>query len=335
MITPDDQPTIERIARQLRDGRVAFLLGSGASAASRLPVGNALSISLIREIVGNAAPQKELERLASLYPLEAIGSAFRTVTDAPFLQQLIRGTYTTDVQPTAVHDHLRYFADRRYIDRIYTTNFDTLIERAISETRTLSITDSNFDQMYDRNDVARFPVIHLHGTADSTPLIAEDDTYRLETPLGRLFAADLVTKYFVFIGYSMNDVDLRSVHLATLSLLGGTSSQAKRQYAVHPAKTDSERLLSEKVWAGRSITYICASADDFASQLRDHVENERQIHLTKAILIKTGRDPNDPNQIAELHKQVEATIAGHSANSVIDAYEMIARTVGVDGVREI
>ena len=287
---------LKQLASQVTERKVQILCGAGMSKGSGLPLASDLATMMVGEIIEGDRPHSpypgHLKSLANKYPIEAIAEAYVQQMDEPRLRGLIaeelgRGTSNWHKG----HFTLEALLNEGYIDRVYTTNFDTLIEEVFT-VRGFPITDQNIDELHEVFKKKRVPVFHLHGTIDSKCLIAESETYFLDTPLSRIMMADMVTHWFVWIGYKLNDIDLRTIYLSMHEVLS-RKGIAKKPYVVHPLELEkenqsSEWRLADKVWSARHATFIPGKAEQFLPALLYQVRRKDLDSLAEEIIAKKG-----------------------------------------------
>ena len=141
-----------RLSKSIVAEEICFLFGAGMSKASGLPLARDLAIMMVGELLNGKRPRKpwpnNLAKLADTYPAEAIAEAYVKVTDKPHLKA---GLVAEELGQGSgeIHDGhhaLEHLASQGYIDRVYTTNFDTLIEDAFDQ-RGFTIGDNNVDDI--------------------------------------------------------------------------------------------------------------------------------------------------------------------------------------------
>src|SRR5258706_345430 len=161
---------LRRLARFVYERRLRFLFGAGMSFKSGMPLAAKLSDKLLGEMfLLNGSPDP---KLVSAYPVDAIAEAYLTKFDEASLFDIINTTYSVSGNLHEGHFALQLLADQGYLGRVYTTNFDTLLEEAFS-TRGATITDSTIDALIRLEEDNRVPILHLHGAVHSAPKIIE------------------------------------------------------------------------------------------------------------------------------------------------------------------
>lgn len=301
---------IEDIAKLVRKRQVRFLCGAGMSRGSSIKLFSTLASEMAREIVPGVKDfeEKDFERILYSYPPEAIAQAYIDDYGSSSLKNMLRESFgRLDAKTNEGHKVLQYLVNNGYIDRVYTTNFDDLIEKAFNgagEGHTVSITDDDVDRIDCVINQRQIPVIHLHGTINSQCLITERETYTFNTKLAHILMADMIQNGFVLIGYSMKDTDLRSLYFSLRDLLK-PKGLAKRTYAVLPLELDKEWewVVADKVWGGRGIKIIPMKAEEFLPYLRRRIELQRSDEIIPQLKKKMGVDERELNEkIEQLEK---------------------------------
>lgn len=329
---------INEIALHLSKRKVEFLCGAGMSRASKLPLASDISAALASRLI--SSDPNSIRELSTKYPLEAIAEAFQKANEPPALKQLIEETL--NARTALIHDGhraLESLASRGYINSIYTTNFDNLLEQPSFSTKAISITDSNVDSIVTNRSPNTIYILHLHGTVDTKCLITESQTYSLETPLSLLFKADIVTKWFVWIGYSLSDPDLRTIYLSMRDMLRSKELHRK-PFVVHPLESEDlddrnrhnlEWHLANKVWDARGATFLPGKAEIFLPALVEKVRRIDADKLVDLIIKKRAENPDNPRVEEKDSIWLEArNIAQKSElGDDIQAVEVLAEREGV------
>lgn len=331
---------LNQVADLLISRKIQFLCGAGMSKKSGLKLAEDLTKRMIGEILeGKKAPTPSpeyIKAISSKFPFEAIAEAYLRETDQSRLRQLIieeTGSGTGIVH--SGHEALEYFAGEEWIDRIYTTNFDDLLERAFRD-RSKPLTDRNADELPVSLRRQRIPVIHLHGAAseEADCLLAESQTYALSTPLAHFMMADMVSNWFVWVGYGLADVDLRTIYLSTQSMLR-RKGLVKNPYVVHPLESKgddrkSEWRLADKVWKARGVVFIPGKAEDFLPALQAQARRTLAQSLARKIIKAQRGDPSDAEQINAIWEKARTLSVRSRLGNEIDAMRTLAREFGID-----
>jgi hypothetical protein len=288
IVGPDESTTtqnnITRIAKELLSGRIGFLFGSGMSTPSGGINGKDLAYRLIKDglfpgIPSSVALESSLREVASKYPLEAIAAGVRidqTFQSAGFTKMLREVSFPNG--PPAQHDGHRelakIIAKIRTIRMLFTTNWDSLLEEAVGQGQALEVSAKNQDKyIFDIEDhkLKNVLVIHLHGTFDD-PIICENEVMNVDTSLYQLFMGELMTKCFVFVGYSLSDPDTRAIYYRVSDILTRVHKDfGKTTYIVSPPSNEEDRLVSDCIWEARHATYIPLGAEEFFVSLNSAI----------------------------------------------------------------
>ena len=172
-----------QIAGQIRNKAVSFFFGAGMSSAapSTIPTGAALGSEIVTRLFPQRVDKENAMRLASAFPLEVLAEALaqdniqlRTGLDELLTKQVAVAEFDT---PDA-HKALAGLAP--YLTRIYTTNFDKLIERAFGD-GCISVADSNdLPRVADAERREVPAILHVHGVEPGPYLITESDLLAIE-----------------------------------------------------------------------------------------------------------------------------------------------------------
>lgn len=308
---------IKSLARLVFEKQVIFLCGAGMSKGSKLPLADHLRAEMVQVFLdqnGQIDP-KESSLVANSFPLEAIAGAYELEYGDDRLLGLLREKYRTASSPLHDgHKALEELATAGYINKVYTTNFDDLIEKAFAEPagRGVSVTDSDANYVHRAMREGKFPVIHLHGKIDEeagNPLITEKKTYQLDTPLARLLMADMVTHSFVLVGYSLSDPDLRSIYFSMNAILSRGAGLAKKPYVVHPLRNvgsaveSLELHFTSRLWDARNMTYLPLTAEEFLPTLAMEVDRVLCDDFAKQIASQNGLDPENPGHVDKVWEE--------------------------------
>lgn len=97
---------------------------------------------------------------------------------------------------------------------IYTTNYDRIIERAFDLRNAAYYTIANLDDIDSAPADTTTQIVKLHGTFDDdASLVLTETSYfdrlEFESPIDIKMRADILGKTLLFIGYSLNDINIR------------------------------------------------------------------------------------------------------------------------------
>ena len=204
---------IETYVQAIRDQNAAVFAGAGVSIPAGLVNWKDLLKSIAREIGLDVKKEEDLVTLAQFHVNERRGR--HGVTQALIHEFASRGKLTEN------HKLLAALPIRSY----WTTNYDTLIEQALRAAGRLpdvKITVENLATTLPRRDAV---VYKMHGdiSLPDKAVVTKDDYEAYDTDrhlFSTALQGDLVSKTFLFIGFSFNDPNLSYI-LSRIRLLLG------------------------------------------------------------------------------------------------------------------
>jgi hypothetical protein len=216
---------LEEFAQMINPRQTALLLGAGASIPSGAPSAAELSRRLARALTGSIS--------ADSYRLTEICSTLERQHGRQALAEAVRDNLQ-DLTPTGALQLLPTFDWYR----IYTTNFDDLVEQVYRAAGTaLTIRKSNFD--FSRTVVSeRLELFKIHGcmTEDAgfghqTRMLLTESDYEeydeFRQASFRALESDVLTKDILIIGQSLADEHLRDIVRESLRLAGKSGAQGR------------------------------------------------------------------------------------------------------------
>ena len=260
----------DELLEAYRTGRLMLFVGAGVSANLGLPDWNAL-IGRIAEELGYDpkifATYGTPLALAEFYK-KKMGSlgALRSWMDRAWHNS------GTDITKSDIH---RLIAQGNF-PKIYTTNYDRWLENAHD---TFGV---DYDKIKSVADLVRLTegrrqIIKLHGDFDLEDSIVLDETsyfkrLDFDTPLDIKLRADVLGSSVLFIGYSLNDINIRLLFYRLTEMWGSSSLATARPKSYvftnrpNPVAKEVlshwgiEMLVSEEDAPGKALT-------DFLQQL--------------------------------------------------------------------
>ncbi len=300
------------IAASLTRAQLGLLIGAGMSTESTVPAGDALARRMMRRAVLGEDQEDNvdhcaLDALAASYPFEAILQLLASRLQYHDLSRwLLAKAPLENAQPAGAHLKLRELYDlqpHQFPRTLFTTNFDSLIEKAFNRDRDPAnplarcLTSANISDLPDAREKRQVVVCHLHGCVEYSDSIVAGEQVQatLEGPIYDLLRAALATDIFVLVGYSMRDTDLRRVFFDIQRIAKTRSGLKKRTFAVSPAEggprnARSEWTIARDIWEQRHIEHIAAGAGDFFSTLFDTVDNVVLARMGRQVASALGKD---------------------------------------------
>lgn len=265
---------------QANPGVFALLLGSGVSRAARVPTGWEVTLDLMRKLAvsqgATADPDPEAwyqEKYGEApdYSLLLNGLA-KTASER---QQLLRSYWEpTEAekrdgfkQPTEAHRSIAWLVSNGYVRVIVTTNFDRLLETALTEAGVVPTVISTADQIAGALPLVheRCVVIKLHGDyLDTRILNTPAELAKYPAPTKKLLARVLDEFGLVVCGWSAEwDPALRAA-------LEGAPS---RRFSIYWTSVGAPADRAAKLIQRRGASQIeIEGADSFFSKLKAQVE---------------------------------------------------------------
>lgn len=198
---------ITELAQLVRDRRVVLFAGAGLSAPLGLPTWSELIAHMAQDLGYDPAvlvqPGVNYLTVAEYYVLEKNIGPLRSWMDRKWLVD------DAALSASKVHNQI---VDLDF-PFIYTTNYDRNIERAFE------LRGRQFDKIASVVDIGRASsdrphIVKFHGDFDNdgSIVLAESryfERLRFEHPLDIKFRADVLGRSILFVGYSLNDLNMR------------------------------------------------------------------------------------------------------------------------------
>jgi DeoR/GlpR family transcriptional regulator of sugar metabolism len=213
----------------------------------------------------------------SLSPLEDIAQFYEGYHKSEDLIDIIKVFYGQKKASIKLHQDLWSLPN---IQWIYTTNYDCLIEEAIKRPIQEPIVITDFSSANIRNiDPTRRVVFKLHGCAKRSNrreefVITRNDYlgYSYQRTLEMLKTLyDISTKIFLFIGYSLKDLNMRYI------ITEANRIANVRSYAVLADTSKAEA----KYWKDLNVTLIYMNADEFLKDVFQSFHIDESEYITK------------------------------------------------------
>lgn len=285
MLTTREQ-VISQFSDALSKGRGAFFVGSGISKESRLPDWDELLRSYSYNIY-SVAKNRPLPLVAQYIVTESMGNDFA-------LKSFIAGKLST--RHIANNKFLCQIAKSK-INKIWTTNYDTLIEDSLGHTKcTVNVGDHNIDKGPEQDTIE---IIKMHGCRKSIDhmILTQDDydffPYNNPNTCRRLLS-DMSESLFLFIGYGFRDHNIHNVLRASQ---WQDRTHVKRHFLITKKCNDEPEL--QKLWEKDLIRYgiyvlYINEYDDLEDILKEIALKSRGSRI-----YVTGSHKNEKNLIAE------------------------------------
>lgn len=300
MPADDIQPPYPLIREELESGMVVPFLGAGASRAAPgvaggrvLPTAADLSEHLAKTTSFPSQDPRDREDLAK------VSSYFAELNGRKLLRRQLRSHLAVSATPAALHEYLAQLPGHRLI---ITTNYDTLLEQALTDAgKPFHLVVHPIERDDWRGSVLWWPpgaekpetpatnlldidldsntvVYKMHGTVSTSAsewdnfVITEDDYVDFlsqmsggNSAIPAIFQAHFRERNFLFLGYSLSDWNLRVI-LNNLS----RHLQAEGRGADFAAWAIQRKpsLFERKLWGKRNVEIFDQEIEEFIMQLR-------------------------------------------------------------------
>lgn len=199
--SPEIEAFIRDFAADVSKGTAAVFAGAGMSKASGFVDWPELLRDIAEELQLNVDRERDLISVAQ-YHVNSRGGSTK-------LAKKILEEFGQHAEPGEVHDLLAQLP----IDTYWTTNYDDLIERALAKEYKVADVKHNVEQLRMTRPKRDAVVYKMHGDAsDASKAViykAQYETYyRTHSSFVTALSGDLVSKTFLFIGFSFTDPNL-------------------------------------------------------------------------------------------------------------------------------
>lgn len=229
---------IDDFSESLVNNSGVFFIGSGISAPSGFPTWKKLLEPLVKDLNFCISDADDLAEIAQYIVNEYSGNK------GPLLSKLI-SVFNTKKEINVYHEILA----RTNVKKIWTTNFDLLIENAFNSysiENEIKTNDNDFIKVGKKKYVQ---IIKMHGCVNRNPedivFIQEDyeDFFVNKPAIARQLQSDLLNNSFLFIGYSFGDVNLKNVLIETRRL---SNRMTRSHYLIQ--KKDKVNIKKQELW---------------------------------------------------------------------------------------
>ncbi len=250
--------TFQHISELIRKNECVFFIGAGISHTDAdFPSGN-----MLKEILA-----KELNLNPSHFTLPSLASKYQAQFDRVRLITLFRDNLDKriDINKKGVCKILKKIC-KLPITTIITTNYDNLIE-SVFEAKQNVINVIKTDKQIStwREDCVQLLKIHGDFSVDPDKIVITNEDYSAYINNYKSMIIKLQdlfnTKNIIFLGYSLNDVNFKSIHHIVVENLGGLK---RKCYAF-----SRDRLPEKEIedWHMQNLDILNSEAYDFVKEL--------------------------------------------------------------------
>jgi tetratricopeptide (TPR) repeat protein len=274
-----DEEFLKEIVSLFRESRLNVFCGAGISSAppSNLPLANELKLNIVTRLVGHERSQMLANQLDKI-PLELVIEIIDENSSRfiPALARLFHGT-----QPNRNHLFLARLMAMAHLQTVMTTNFDTMLEKAIGGQSTLNFMVYSTEDAFSSiklNDLSLPSIIKIHGTADDVASI-RSTVQEIAMPGKSEARKNAISLFFqetqksiLVLGYGAGDEFDINPSLRSLTSL---SREAKIYFVKHQARDIFEmRPLADPFSNFNGASILC-NTDRLITELKAELLSER------------------------------------------------------------
>lgn len=254
----------ESLIKLIRKEEVSLFIGAGFSIEASAP-----SVSQLKELILNDFDDEDLKKqhtdddlaeLSSFYVNElCVGSRNQLIS-------LLKKAF--EFTPSCMDDHKK-LAHIPHISKIFTTNYDTLLEDSY-QPKDINVVRTDKDCTYLENPISIFKV-HGDFTDPNSVIITSDDYEKFNgswpnQAMWNLVKTEFLTKHILFIGYSLEDDNILQV---IQSISESVNDNQKSMFLIAPGINIQKQQRLKKM----HVKYYDAYAKDFLAELTKELEN--------------------------------------------------------------
>lgn len=282
---------IDEMGAALVRGEGALFLGSGISAASGLPDWLGLMQKIAQTLGLDLTSSDDLAKVAQYVINSDNGNR------GPLIGRLRRALLQSEIRQNDYHAAI----SRTNVATIWTTNFDTLLERIFATMRfAVRANDADLTGGVRECDIE---LLKIHGCIDrSKPdeLILTQEDYEnfsaTRPALTERLRQDLIHNSILFAGYSYRDPNIATVLVEARRLASGAT---REHFFIAKREADPESNIRQKLWHDdlRRFGIRTAFIDNY-QQLTDALNRLALVSRGKSVFI-TGSHTTSDNEMAE------------------------------------
>jgi SIR2-like domain len=246
------------LVAEIRDRRTILFVGAGVSKNLNLPT--------YAELMDHVAEELDFDPriFSSLGAPPALAEFYKIKAGSfgPLRSWMDREWHKPDIRVELSRTH--ELIVRLDFPVIYTTNFDRWLERAFDHWGRAYVKIANVGDLRKENG-QQTQIVKLHGDFDDdgSIVLAESDHFRrlsFEDPLDIKFRSDALTKGILFIGYALNDINMRYLLFKLQNMWESYKGAAKRPQSYIFLARPNE--VEEAILETRGVRPIISDVED-------------------------------------------------------------------------
>jgi Sir2- and TIR-associating SLOG family/SIR2-like domain len=294
-VNREQERLVNALSKELEEGNLAIFAGAGFSRDAGFVDWKALLKPIADDLDLDVEKEWDLVALAQYHT--NVNQANRAK-----LNQLLVTEFSTKVKPTGNHKIL----SRLPIDTYWTTNYDNLIESSIEATGKIADVKYTVKQLATTRSKRDAIVYKMHGDAahPAEAVLIRDDYERYHIamqPFITALSGDLISKTFLFVGFSFTDPNLEYIlsrvriqygrdqrqHHCILRRAGQGASEDRAEFEYRQRK--EELFAGELLRVGIKTTYV-----DEYREITDILQAIENRHKRRTVFISGAAHDYSP-----------------------------------------
>lgn len=297
----DKQVLINEVSKLLYEKRAVYFIGAGISKPSNFKSWLELLNTMQSDIGIEISDKDDLPEMAQFIVNNSLDNKGR------LLNKIVECYTATD--NNNINDYHNALITTS-IDTIWTTNYDTLIEQAFGDSA-IVVRRCDRDLLPTTPMNSKIEIIKMHGSVDSplpeNIIITKEDyeDYSITHPLTtERLRSDLLSKSFVFIGYSYRDPNIKAIMTEVRHLC---NRRMTPHYMILEEEKDDNSIKLQKLWVKDLMrfginTYMYEHGKHH--ELNSIMNEIARKSKGKAVFVTGSHKLNDDNMCNELGKKL-------------------------------
>ncbi|MFL6161494.1 MAG: SIR2 family protein [Jatrophihabitantaceae bacterium] len=264
-----DNPPEELVQAQA-EGRVIPFVGAGLSTGLGLPSWSAL-LEAIAAKIPDLPAFDEIRQACGDDPLKIAEYLFIAGGNeiGPLRQKISDLISRPDLDPSVSHPHVELV--NLFASRIYTTNYDDLIER------TFAALGIKYQLIANARHISRVQgdrpqIVKFHGDLQwENSLVFTESSYferlQFESPIDIKLRSDLLGNSVLFLGYGFSDTNVRVMWHRLMSMMKGVDPAERPQSFIVRMRRDRVREQLDEAVGIRTVVLTDALDSDLSRRL--------------------------------------------------------------------